>query len=443
MLWHGDAVRPALLLLLAFGCNASAPPCQPWQIDKAAFEPLIRLSDEAPSGALTLQVIIPSGARYAGGTPVAVYVHGGWNTDTVPLAPGGPRLRSDQGFATIYLNLPGGDSEDASEGANDLRGDGARHALGAALRYAAGGVVDTDFCTLDDRLPDGLSGEIILAGWSNGGNLAWATAADPEVELPQIDGIATFETPASGQLITVEPGTEDHPGDYFDARTCLLSEDHRLSCPHGYPGLAWDPDAETEMDTDGTLFIDENANGELDLRESTLDPIWSPADDAWVHPLEALDAADHIDLTRRADVPAATVFWAARTAPVHMAGVAARFPELAGIATGTEIDHVLTDLELPIHVTGMVAAMQSAGMPWVRLHPDSVYVAQLTGREDAADISANITIDVVDPLLSMEPEDDETIRGTDYLSAAVMELMDRAHHDRWGTDLEAPIVKHP
>ncbi len=423
------------------GCHGTAPPCQPWQTDKTATSPVVHLSDEAPSGALTLQITIPGGARYPAGTPVAVYVHGGWMPDVVPIAESGPRLRTDMGFATVYLNLPGGTGEDASEGINDLRGAAARQALGAALRYAEGGVFDDGRCTLEDRLPDGASGEVVLAGWSNGGNLAWATAADPEVEIPVLDGIATFETPISAQMVTVEPGTTKHPGDFFDARSCDLTEDTRLSCPHGYPHLAWDGDASEE--TAGALFIDGNGDSLLDEGESTLDPVWSPADSAWVHPLEALSEAEGLELVDRVDATRAAAFWAEREAPPHLAGALDRFPSLAGIATGTEVDHVLTDLELPVHITGLVCAMQAAGLPWSRLHPDAVYVAQVADRDDGQEYDADMALDVVEPLLSMEPEDGAHIRGSDYLTAAVLELMDRARTEEWSPDLARPLASHP
>ncbi len=434
-------MRIALLLLAATGCSGNAPPCQPWQTDKSATSPMVQLTDESPTGELTLQVAIPDQERYPSGTPVVVYVHGGWGSDMVPLTEAGPRLRADMGFATVYVNLPGGDGESASEGSNDLRGTSARQALGAALRYAEGGVFDNGRCTLEDRLPGGTSGQVVLAGWSNGGNLAWATAADSEIEIPTLDGIATFETPTSAQFLTVEPGTTERPGRFFDALVCDLTEETRLSCPHGYPGLAWDPDAGEE--TDGALFIDANGDGVLGAMESTLDPVWSPADEAWIHPIEALAAATDLDLTHRASPTDAAAFWAQREAPLSLAGALARFPNLVAIATGTEIDHVLTDLDLPVHVTGLVSALQSVGFTWSRLHPDAVYVAQVSELEDAQEYDADMALDVVEPLLSMEPEDGAHIRGTDYLTAAVLEIMDRSWAGDWSEDLRNSLVEHP
>jgi hypothetical protein len=428
-------------LALTAGCAGTAPPCQPWQTDKAAVEPVVHLTDESPTGSITVQIAIPSSERYPEGTPVAVFVHGGWNTEAVPLSDGSPRLASNHGYATVYLNLPGGDETESSDGSSDQRGWGARQALAAVLRYAAGESFDDGRCTLSDRLPGGTSGEVVMAGWSNGGNLAWATAADAEVEIPSLDGIAVFESPISSQMVTVEPGTTENPGDFFYASSCALTDQLRLSCGHGYPHISWDPDVSER--TEGALFIDDNANDLRDSGESTLDPVWSPAHDAWVHPVEALQAAGELPLVRRASLEEAEEFWAEREASVHIAGALARFPALAGIATGTEIDHVLSDIDLPVHVTGMVAAMQAAGLGWSRLHPDSAYVDQIADFPDAQEYDADMALDTLEPLLSMEPEDGAHVRGTDYISAAIVEIMDRAHSEDWSPDLSQPIVEHP
>jgi len=435
------AVRIVLLMLLAMGCKSTATPCREWQTDKTAYSPLVQLSDELSSGMLSMQVTIPGSARYSEGTPVVVYVHGGWGTDAVPLPEAGPRLRTDLGFATLYLNLPGGDEEHSSEGSNDLRGSGARQALGAALRYAAGDLSDDEDCSMDDRLPGGFSGQVVMAGWSNGGNLAWTTAADTEVEIPLLDGIATFETPTSAQMLTVEPGTTERPADFFDAETCELTDAPRLSCPQEYENIQWDPDASEE--TEGALFIDDDEDGILDANESTLDPVWSPAEAAWMHPVEVVQAASHLSMTNRAGRDAATAFWTERVAIPHVAGAQNRFPSLAGMATGTQIDHVLTGLEIPVHVTGLVAAMYQARVSFHRLHPDEIYIREITSGLDVPEYDAGLDIAVVDPSVEMEPEDGTHIRGTDYLSVSALELLDRAQSGNWSSDLWTSPVEHP
>ena len=126
-----------------------------------------------------------------------------------------------------------------------------------------------------------------------------------------------------------------------------------------------------------------------------------------------------------------------------MPAVAERFPEIAGIATGTPIDHVLSGLDLPVHVTGMIAAMQAAEISWTRLHPDAAYMSAMVDTDRTwADVPANESIDVVHPDAPMEPEDGASVRGTDYLSAAVVEIMDRSRMNDWSADLETPLVNY-
>ena len=125
-----------------------------------------------------------------------------------------------------------------------------------------------------------------------------------------------------------------------------------------------------------------------------------------------------------------------------MPAVAARFPELAAIAIGTEVDHVLEGATDHAHVTGMVAAMQGAGIRWTRLHPDRVYVELLASAEyDYADLDANLEIQVGDTSLPMEPEDDSGVRGSDYLSAGALELLDRSWRNDWSENLDENLAQ--
>ena len=119
-----------------------------------------------------------------------------------------------------------------------------------------------------------------------------------------------------------------------------------------------------------------------------------------------------------------------------MSSAIQRFPNLAGIATGTETDHVLNDLQRPIHVLAMVEAMEKNHIQWSRLHPDAKFLDEIHGDHiNWLDIPANNGITIQDTEWMMEPEDDATIRGTDYLSAAVAELLDRSRAQDWSTDL--------
>jgi hypothetical protein len=123
-----------------------------------------------------------------------------------------------------------------------------------------------------------------------------------------------------------------------------------------------------------------------------------------------------------------------------MPAAAERFPQLAGIATGSEIDHVLTGATDHPHVTGMVAAMESAGIHWFRLHPDRAYTTLISrSGEEFPEYPAGESF-AVGQAVDFLPQS-PAAHGEDYLTAAIIELLDRAHASEWGADLEAVLYR--
>ncbi|MFT5684212.1 MAG: hypothetical protein ACI8RZ_005153, partial [Myxococcota bacterium] len=250
---------------MASACTP-VPPCQE-DMSEAGSERtgIFTIDDEI--GDIVSQVFAPTGlGRYSDGAPVVVYVHGAWRTNFVPVDEALSHINPGLGLVQLYLNLPGGQAGDGydSEGIEDRRGAGARAAVAAVLRYAADSATDTDGCRLSDRIEGPLSGQIALAGYSNGGNLAWATLGDPDLDLPEVVGVATYETPSASQFIVVEPGTLENPSPVYIEGACSLSDGIR--CEYDYTGLAFDGDAED----DGALFIDEASDGRYDGNEYRL-----------------------------------------------------------------------------------------------------------------------------------------------------------------------------
>ena len=213
-------------LLALLGCNdkvEDAPPCQGWKAEDEDYRPVLELA--GPDGeSIRIQAVFSRTPRSLDGAPTVVYIQGGWAPVMLPLAENTPTLRDGFGFTTLYMDFP----------AANFRGAESRAVVAHVLQYAAGEITDTDDCTLDDRVPGGRAPEIILAGFSNGGNLAWATAGDLELEVPRLDGIATFETPSSSQFIMVEPGTRRHPNTRFDLTTCDVVTGPAISCGVDY-----------------------------------------------------------------------------------------------------------------------------------------------------------------------------------------------------------------
>jgi len=394
-------------------------------------------------GPVQVQLQVPlDGPRTDEGAPVVVFVHGGWANSHVPLERDSARIMSGHGLAVLYLNLPGGSGEHATEGTSDRRGPAARGALAHVLRYAAGSISDFQDCSISERVSGGTTSELVLASFSNGGNLAWATLADATLDLPEVSGVASFETPSASQFAVAETGTDARPSPIYEPGSCDLDDDLGIICDYAYPALSFD--ALASPDTDGMLFIDEGGSEAYDDGlDFPLGVVADPESGLWVHSVPATEAAEAVGLTltSRGDAGAAEAFWAEREAPRQMAAAVNRFPDLAAIETGTETDHVLQGATDHPHVTGMVAAMQEAGLTWTRLHADAAYAEAVTEAERSfADHPANTPVVVGDTSLDMQPEDDEEVRGTDYLTAACLELIDRTMTGDWSSDLDSPLV---
>ena len=382
------------------------------------------------------QLVLPiDGVRYPEGAPVTVFVHGTWADSHVPLEPDSIQLSSGYGIAALYLNLPGSDSDDTST--SDRRGARSRATIATALRYAAGLMPDLGECTLDERIAGGLAPVRVLSAYSNGGNLAWATLADPTLDLPEIAGITTFETPASSQMATVELGTVDRGSPIYREGSCGLDAEGGISCELDYGVLGFDREASPQAG--GTLYADLDSDGTYsESGDFPLGMVWSPADQLSIQSTPATEEAWAQGLSpgTRADPEAAASFWAVREAPRAMAAAVGRFPDLAAIESGTEVDHVLSGPTDHPNVSGMLAAMQASGVRWTRMNADLSYLEATTGQSGAfSELPANTPIETGQSGLPYLPED-ENIHDNAALTAAVLELMDRAYLESWGEDLD-------
>ena len=277
----------------------------------------VTLVDDALPGPLVLQLVIPwEEARYTHGAPGAVFVHGGWTSDIIPLGDDQANLVGATGAWSIYVNLPGGGGTMSSGGENDRRGSDSRQAIGAALRYSAGMLEDNSGCRIDDRMPTGIAEERVLAAFSNGGNLAWATLADPDVALPDIHGIVVFETPASSQMALGEPGTGNRTSPLHTEGSCHIDEDSALVCDYDYQNLAFDMN--TDPDTAGTLFLDVDQDGFYsDKMDFPLGLAKAEDNENWAHSLQAMEAVESAKLITQARLNSQDTaeFWQWREAP--------------------------------------------------------------------------------------------------------------------------------
>lgn len=373
------------------------------------------------AGGTDAQLMLPAGVgRYPDGTPAVVYVRGGWLPQSLPAqqelaVPFG----TGRGVAVVYLDLP-----------DDLRGAESRQAVGAALRFAAGEEDDDGGCGLADWLGGPLSGQLVVVGYSNGGNLAWSTLADPEVVLPTVDGVVTFETPAAAEHVLFDVLRAP-----YDAGSCRLGDALRVDCPLDLSNIQ-------RASGQDAFFVDRDGDGVEGRGDGVLGTVEDPVTGA-VYPsiAAAVAAADAgIGLWDGLSVADVSAFWAPREAPQQLAGAAARFPGLATVITATEVDHALAELPDAPHVSGMLAAADAAGVRWHRLNPDASYAVLETGDPAAADAEypANLQLGAGDAVVRM-PESVGAGRG--LLTAAALELLDRTHDAVWSDDLEQVLFR--
>ena len=396
---------------LPLAACAADDPCAATRLLGGDRSVLTRLADGT-----SVHLLLPAGAgRYADGSPAVVFVRGGWNQTSVPATTLPVRFGSGRGVAQVYLDLP-----------DDLRGAESRAAVAAALWYAAGAAEDADGCTIESRLGGPLSGQRVLAGYSNGGNLAWSTLADPALELPPVDGVVTFESPASSQLVLLDVYAR------YQSGSCALTDGNALSCDIRYDGMA--------LDLDAGLFLDRDGDGALDAdSEPVLGTLEDSETGAVYHSTEASAAAESLGLIAAGSAEAAAAFWSWREAPQAMQAARERHPGLATIVAATTHDHVLAGLGDWPHVTGMMAAAEAAGLRWHRLNPDASYTVLETG--DAAssiEHDAGLAWAVSDTPVLL-PESSGAGRGV--LTAGVLELLDRTHEDVWEADLDGVLFR--
>ncbi len=412
--------------LLLGACGKTTPPCQQWTRNPETTALIIEL--ERPDHThVELQAVFPGSPRTLLGAPTAIFIHGGWNPIQAPLEEDSVRLRNDLGFTTLYPNL----------GPTDARGSNSREIVARVIEYANGEISDADNCSLDDRLPSGRAPEIVLAGFSNGGNLAWATAADPNLGIQRLDGIATFETPSAHQMVVGETGTQRQVNPRFDIDECSIEAGGAFNCAINYDPLQVGSTTNCASTTD-CLFIDIDDSKDWNEGDFPLGHVLDPETSSVAYSIPVTIAAESAGVLPEGayDVNETMEFWHWREAAASVSAAAQQFPKLAGIATGTEIDHVLDDLDRPIHVLGLIQIMEENGIHWSRLHADAKYLDETSGfAGDWRDFPANSGVSIDGNEWMMEPEDGVNIRGTDYLSAGVAEIIDRSRTQDWSLNL--------
>jgi hypothetical protein len=365
------------------------------------------------------------------GAPVVVVLSGGFEALVSPVELNDRAVEAQHGIVALYPSFPIEDGDFLFERVGDFRGSGARWATEATLHYAAGQLADLEGCTLADRIPAPLSGQAPwLHGQSNGGNLAVAMLADPELDLPEVAGITTFETPAGAQFVTLEVGSAQDPLPLYQPESCTWTEEDGLTCPLDYSSLGWAEDAVHAAGHRGVAYFDLDGSGAYEERvDAEMWGIRPEVDGEGIEPDGLLTIAE------------AEAFWALRDASRALSAAVERYPDTPYILLGTETDHNL-GIEDHAHITGLAHALREAGARWVRVNPDASYLELMTGTKDGwVDNPANTATWPGDPSVVMLPNAAEVgLHSRSYVTAALVELMQRRWRDNWDDDLQGWLL---
>jgi len=415
-------------------------------------------SDAAPDDGIAVRVHYPGSAalRYPNGAPVVVRVPGGWGPGE--LTPEAPDPGSEQfGYVAISYLLPGGTEEGgvASGGEYDFRGADCLTATRDVLQYAAGLITDLDGRTLKQRVPYAWIDNLGILGDSNGGNLALITLAEESASLPSIRWFIAWESPIGDQYQACELNDNGFyaPGS-CTATTCPwdgIEEQLRFDAVGQTAFVDWDG---TQQTLDGVVFLDADASESFESGELAFGLVPAPrtgADPALVFSQELADqiAADPATVYGQETAPtwlpdqtATGEFWALRDGSLRLAEAHAAFPDLLVIHVNTQEDHVQTQPDFP-HARSHVQGWIDASHGFVRLNPDAVYMAHVSGLDESLfpDNDANEPVpwpDTIDLMIPTEVEGQPAAWWTE--PAAVLELTERHWRENTDANLDHILV---
>ena len=392
-----------------------------------------QLESEGAERPLELALIPPKEPRYRDGAPIVVRV-------PPPLSAPPPSTRDTLGltalgFMVVEFQYPRGENFDAG-------GPNCKRALADVLLFVLGEKPGMQGQTIDGLLSIPVRTDVVgVIGMSHGGNAAVTTMESYPQELADLSFYVSYESPCGtgpdslGNMVTVDGGSVTADPDPFrdadgngypwdDGRNPFYSPENGVD----HSSLAWDAEAMTLLrgagrePTSGVMFLDGNGNRKVDTAKIRLE---APGSEGSTHQGPERVTSDmnrngQIDSTEdfllgcmpyafnksRVRVYSLSVTLAAaggpfsRGFPRHVAppqrarqfwserDMAAGFDELRGafsdlfvcIYSGRE-DHVQTQPDYP-HIRAQYNGLLDAGVDWVKLNPDPVYVRKYFGATD-------------------------------------------------------------
>ena len=404
------------------------------------------------SGDIAVQVSLPETPRYPDGAGVVVEV-------ATFLTSSGDFYTSldvtELGLIQVAYLWPGTTSSSTgahSDGTYDYGGEEGTKGLRDVLRYVTGQIPDRDGFYLAERLAiTPLTDQVGLYAFSHPGIAAVSVLAFYGDQVPGVSYLVGRENPTVDTITAVEVGYFDDTGQPVLNPLYHYPDDYGpTTISLDYSSIRWDADYLDEArGYSGRPYFDINGNTVLDEGDHALGPrvptmygkrFYSAALTQALLDNGALSEADWpAELATPAE---AAALWSYRSSVQRYPDLATRTPNLKVMLVFAMHDHVQPAADKP-HIHQAYEGFRHGAGLWTRLNPDQAYVAAL---------SAELGDLVPEHPANTEPADWLTIESWGYPKraranvlvplAAVAEMADRVHENRWDADLDQVLVTY-
>ena len=389
-------------------------------------------------GDIAVRVTLPDEPRYKEGAPVVVYTPTFFTPENKF---GKADWVNEQGFILVEFIWPGIQDPQVgvkSDGTFDYGGEDSMQAFRDVILFALNEKKNTNDEFLSDiSYVEPLSDNVGLYAFSHPGIAATNVLAFYSEELENVKYFVGRENPTIDKLSSVEVGQ-------FEGDKKILNPYYHYSEDYSSSDLSINYSTVHYDFSSDTIYFDANGNGKLDSLEYVLGERVPQMFGKRFYSTDLTQALLDNDALNSSTWPEdlATVddtkeVWPLRETPES-------YPALAGsdihvMLVFAETDHVQPARDKP-HIHQAYDGFTDAGL-WVRLNPDSVYVAA---------VSQKFSDVVPDNVANTEPSEWNTIEDWAYPNvlplnlvpqAAIDEMADRVYTNTWDDDLTSVLVK--
>lgn len=396
----------------------------------------------AEVGEVAVRIRLPEESRYDSGAPIVVYI-------PLFLTPDQKTFQelqgmSDIGVAQIALLLPGRKDREtdlSSEGEVDYGGEKSMTALRDVFLYAAGQKADSEGKYIQEKTSVPLSTTVLGAyTFSHSGMLLFQTLARYGDSIP-LDFIVARENSTEALLAALEVGYFAKGSAVLNTQYTVATQYHDDGITLSYEDIAWDAQDERpyfDINHDRRARKDDDV-----LLSSQILGMFGKK----VYSFELLNAlrtqGTFTNQTWPPDLATpeeAKEWWSIRESLPVFSEVAKKNPTLAVMMLFGKKDHAQPATDKP-HIRQEYAGLTGGGL-WVRLNPDSAYVAEFDPllAQDYFEHPAGTgpTSWETDAMTWAHPDGSGVVRVMPL--AAIAEMADRTEYAQWSDNLSEVLL---